>query len=127
LQSPVARIQKLYLYADKIISKMSLQLCPERLYTALGLDIASMDQKIEAKEIYNAILLLADDQQEILRSHYESEMSVKDIAKMMKCSVTTVYTKLNTAIIKLKLQVNPKAFERAHRILYPETGKPASY
>lgn len=106
---------------------MSPQLCSERLYTALGLDAASIDQKATAKEVYNAILLLTVEQQKILRSRFESELAVADIAKMMKCSVTNVYTKLNTAILKLKMRVNPKAFERAHRILYPATGKPFSF
>jgi DNA-directed RNA polymerase specialized sigma subunit, sigma24 homolog len=103
---------------------MSLQLCSDRLYTALGLDTASIDQKTK---IYKAILLLADDQQKILRSHYESEMTVSEIASKLECSVTTVYTKLNTAIFKLKLQFNPTSFDKAFQILYPETGKPVSY
>jgi RNA polymerase sigma factor (sigma-70 family) len=76
------------------------------------------------KALQQAVSKLPKDQQVILVLHFSQKISIKEIAKDLKLSTTTTYSKLNKALFTLKNELNPAAYERMYRILYPETGKP---
>lgn len=97
------------------------------IYKAISDNSEMVTSPRQKKALQQAITSLPDDQQKVLFLYYTRQMPVKEISAKLQCSVTTTYTKLNTALFTLKNKFNPAAFEKAYRILYPETGKPVSY
>lgn len=78
----------------------------------------------EIKGLQAAIKDLPEDEQKVLFLHFTSQLPVSEISKLLNCSQTTTYNKLNRALITLRHKFNPAAYEMMYNILYPEKGKP---
>ena len=65
-----------------------------------------------------AIQNLPADQLEILNFHFYDEIPVKEIAKKLNCSETTVYNKIKKAECSLRRQLNPAYYKKANEIMY---------
>lgn len=76
------------------------------------------EQRGEA--LKKAIQSLPPIQQKILVLRYEEKLSVKEITTKTKCSATTVYKKLNSALYKLRKEINPHYYQQAFSVLNRE-------
>jgi len=98
----------------------------ETLYNVIWGSAKIFLSQRQKKALHQAISSLSEDQQKVLFLYYTKQLPIKEIALQLHCSVTTTYNKLNHVLFTLKNQFNPTAFEKAYRILYPETGKPVA-
>lgn len=94
------------------------------LYRAVSGNRLISNYEEEKKLFLQIVQNLPEDQQKVLDLHFSKQLSIREIADKMQCSVTTAYNKLNRSLFILKNQFNPLAFEKAYSILYPENGKP---
>jgi RNA polymerase sigma factor (sigma-70 family) len=92
------------------------------LFDDIGLKSNSTDQE-KNKLIAAAISSLSCKEQEALELYYEKNMKMKDIAVIMKCSVSTASNHRKRALFKLRRQVCPESFEHIYKILYSALDK----
>lgn len=92
------------------------------LFDDIGLNADSTDPE-KNKLISAAIKSLNSKEQEALELYYEKNMKMKDIAVIMKCSVSTASNHRKRALFKLRKQVFPESLEHIYKILYPTFDK----
>ena len=76
-------------------------------------------QTLWTNEVKDFIHQLPGDIKEVLHMRFERKLSVKDISKEKKWSISKVYTKLNTGLFQVQKKFNPDALQQANEILYP--------
>lgn len=81
--------------------------------------------KISEKEMKTALTLLSKDERQILEEYYGNQKSIREIATDLNCSVSTIYSKLNKGIFRLRKILNPSSLYAAYLILYSETTGPS--
>ena len=94
------------------------------LYKSISTDPIIFQTGAQKKALRKAISRLPEDQQKVLDLYYNQQLPVSEISKHLKCSATTTYLKLNRALIALRNEFNPAAYQKMNAILYPETGQP---
>ena len=92
------------------------------LFDDIGLKSNSTDQE-KNKLIAAAISSLSCKEQEALDLYYEKNMKIKEIAAIMKCSISTASNHRKRAVFKLRKQVCPESFEHIYKVLYPVLDK----
>ena len=72
----------------------------------------------DKNDLHTAIKNLPADQQEVVNLHFYDDVPVKEIAKRLNCSETTVYNKIKKAEGNLRRQLNPGYYKKAMEIMY---------
>lgn len=88
------------------------------LYNIISGDEKIFDTISKKKALQQAIARLPEDQRNVLKLYYEKRMSIKEIARQLNYSNTTIYNKHYRALHALRLEFNPASFAKVNRILY---------
>jgi DNA-directed RNA polymerase specialized sigma24 family protein len=78
----------------------------------------------QEQALHEILKRLSSKQQEVLNLYYEQQLTMKKIALLQQCSVSTISKHLNTALFFLRQHLHPQSLEPMYRILYPETKRP---